>query len=120
MNRHNAHVTPRMRPLPPKRSLTVSILDVGTCKVVCLIAELHPLKSGEAVKGRTHAIKVTGIGHQASRGLKGGAIVDLEAAEQKRQTFESKNAAFMPGTGSLTGKLEGARSALGGLPAGAC
>ena len=82
MNRHNAHVTPRMRPLPPKRSLTVSILDVGTCKVVCLIAELHPLKSGEAVKGRTHAIKVTGIGHQASRGLKGGAIVDLEAAEQ--------------------------------------
>jgi polysaccharide chain length determinant protein (PEP-CTERM system associated) len=40
---------------------------------------------------------------------------DLEAAEQKRQAFESKNAAFMPGTGSLTGKLEGALSELRGV-----
>jgi polysaccharide chain length determinant protein (PEP-CTERM system associated) len=40
---------------------------------------------------------------------------DLEAAEQKRQEFESKNAALMPGTGSLTGKLEGARSELRGV-----
>jgi polysaccharide chain length determinant protein (PEP-CTERM system associated) len=40
---------------------------------------------------------------------------DLEAAEQKRQEFESKNAAMMPGTGSLTAKLEGARSEIRGV-----
>lgn len=40
---------------------------------------------------------------------------DLEAAEQKRQEFEAKNAAMMPGTGALTAKLEGARSELRGV-----
>ncbi|MCW1381700.1 Wzz/FepE/Etk N-terminal domain-containing protein [Novosphingobium sp. KCTC 2891] len=40
---------------------------------------------------------------------------DLEAAEQKRQEFESKNAALMPGTGGLTGKIEGARAELRGV-----
>jgi polysaccharide chain length determinant protein (PEP-CTERM system associated) len=40
---------------------------------------------------------------------------DLEAAEQKRQEFESKNAAMMPGTGSLAAKLEGARSEMRGV-----
>lgn len=40
---------------------------------------------------------------------------DLEAAEQKRQEFESKNAAMMPGTGSLAAKLEGARTELRGV-----
>jgi polysaccharide chain length determinant protein (PEP-CTERM system associated) len=40
---------------------------------------------------------------------------DLEAAEQKRQAFEAKNAALMPGTGSLTARLEGARTELRGV-----
>ncbi|WP_408589962.1 XrtA system polysaccharide chain length determinant [Novosphingobium sp.] len=40
---------------------------------------------------------------------------DLEAAEQKRQEFEGRNAALMPGTGSVTAKLEGARSELRGV-----
>jgi hypothetical protein len=40
---------------------------------------------------------------------------DLEAAEQKRQEFEAKNAALMPGTGSVSAKLEGARSELRGV-----
>ncbi|WP_068077095.1 XrtA system polysaccharide chain length determinant [Novosphingobium lentum] len=37
---------------------------------------------------------------------------DLEAAEQKRQAFEAKNADMMPGTGSLSSRLESARSEL--------
>jgi uncharacterized protein involved in exopolysaccharide biosynthesis len=42
---------------------------------------------------------------------------DLEAAEQKRQEFEAKNADLMPGTGSLAGKLEGrVRSCAGWNP----
>ncbi len=40
---------------------------------------------------------------------------DLESAEQKRQEFESKNATMMPGSGGLTGKIEGARSELRGV-----
>ncbi len=40
---------------------------------------------------------------------------DLEAAEQKRQAFEAKNAEMMPGNGSLTSKIEGARAELRGI-----
>ena len=40
---------------------------------------------------------------------------DLEAAEQKRQEFEAKNAGAMPGTGAVTARLEGARSELRGV-----
>ncbi|MBX9886162.1 MAG: chain-length determining protein [Novosphingobium sp.] len=40
---------------------------------------------------------------------------DLEAAEQKRQAFEAKNAELMPGNGSLSSKIEGARAELRGV-----
>lgn len=46
-------------------------LDVGTTKVCCFIAVLDD--SGQ--------MRVTGIGHHASAGLKAGTIVDMEAAE---------------------------------------
>ncbi|MDE2561635.1 MAG: chain-length determining protein [Sphingomonadales bacterium] len=37
---------------------------------------------------------------------------DLEAAEQKREAFESQNAELLPGTGGLTPRLEATRSQL--------
>jgi polysaccharide chain length determinant protein (PEP-CTERM system associated) len=40
---------------------------------------------------------------------------DLEAAEQKRQVFEAKNAGMMPGIGAVTARLEGARAELRGV-----
>lgn len=40
---------------------------------------------------------------------------DLEAAEQKRQAFEAKNASFMPGSGSVTARLEATRGELRGV-----
>ena len=49
----------------------IAVLDVGTTKVCCFIA-----RQGEDAKPR-----VVGIGHQLSRGLRGGAIVDMEQAE---------------------------------------
>jgi cell division protein FtsA len=49
----------------------VAVLDVGTTKVCCFIA-----RQGDDAKPR-----VVGIGHQLSRGLRGGAIVDMEQAE---------------------------------------
>ncbi len=83
-------LTPRLRPLSTRRSATLSVLDVGTSKVVCLIAELQPTEPGERLKGRTHLCRIIGIGHQRSQGLKGGVVVDLEAAERSiRQAVDA-------------------------------
>jgi cell division protein FtsA len=74
-------LTPRLKPLSSRKSATLSVLDIGTSKVVCVVAELQPVDSIETLRGRTHLARIIGIGHQRSMGLKGGAIVDLEAAE---------------------------------------
>ena len=41
MSLHNGF-TPKMKPVSPKRSAIVAALDIGTSKVVCLIARLKP------------------------------------------------------------------------------
>jgi cell division protein FtsA len=74
-------LTPRLKPLSARKSTTLSVLDIGTSKVVCLIAQLRPASGQESLPGRTHIARVIGIGHQRSSGLKAGAVVDLEAAE---------------------------------------
>jgi len=56
--------------LAPRHGL-IAGLDVGTTKLCCFIA-----RADDA--GRPHVI---GIGHQLSRGLRAGAIVDMDAAE---------------------------------------
>ncbi len=55
-----------------QRSGLIAALDLGTTKICCLIARVED----------DGAIKVVGIGHQRSAGLRGGAIVDMEQAEQ--------------------------------------
>ena len=74
-------LTPRLKPLSSRKSATLSVLDIGTSKVVCVVAELRPADQSESLRGRTHLARIIGIGHQRSTGLKGGVIVDLEAAE---------------------------------------
>ena len=74
-------LTPRMRPIPPRRSAVLAVVDVGASKVVCLIAQLTPMQRAATLRGRTHRCKVLGLGHQRSQGVKAGAIVDLDAAE---------------------------------------
>ena len=69
------------RQLSPRRSVVVSVLDVGTNKTCCLIARLRPKAQGEALPGRSHLVEILGVGHTRSRGVKSGVIVDLEAAE---------------------------------------
>lgn len=81
MTRPQAGLTPRLKPLSSRKSATLSVLDIGTSKIVCLVAELHPVEQSEILRGRTHLARIIGIGHQRSLGLKGGAVVDLEAAE---------------------------------------
>ncbi|MCR9237414.1 MAG: cell division protein FtsA [Alphaproteobacteria bacterium] len=70
------------RPLSPKKSAVVAVLDIGSSKVCCLIARLRPLEGFDVLPGRTHSVEVLGIGHQQSRGIKTGVVVDLDGAEQ--------------------------------------
>ncbi|MEF2074225.1 cell division protein FtsA [Consotaella aegiceratis] len=72
---------PRLKGLS-RRSRTISVLDVGSSKITCLIARLRPRAESEVLPGRTHDIEVVGVGHQRSRGIKSGLVVDLAAAEQ--------------------------------------
>ncbi|VVT26319.1 cell division protein FtsA [Rhizobium sp. EC-SD404] len=72
---------PRMRPLSAKRTTTVSVLDIGSSKVVCMIGRLTPRTESQLLPGRTHRIEIVGIGHQKSRGMKAGVIADLDAVE---------------------------------------
>jgi len=65
-----------------RRRATVSVLDVGSSKICCLIARLKAGEPGAALRGRTHSIEVLGFGHQRSRGVKSGVVTDLDAAEQ--------------------------------------
>nr|WP_208976278.1 cell division protein FtsA [Pseudovibrio stylochi] len=71
-----------MRPLHARRSSVVSVLDVGSTKVCCMIAKLIPQEDGELMPGRSHAIQIMGYGYQVSRGIKSGVVVDMDLAEQ--------------------------------------
>lgn len=55
----------------------IAALDVGSSKVTCLIARAEIERGGARAK-----LRILGIGHQVSQGVKGGAIVDMAAAEQ--------------------------------------
>lgn len=65
-----------------RRSGIITVLDVGSSKVCCIIARLMPAEEGRALRHRTHRVKVIGIGHQQSQGMKSGVIVDLDRAEE--------------------------------------
>ncbi|MBN9044762.1 MAG: cell division protein FtsA [Rhizobiales bacterium] len=65
-----------------RKTRLLTVLDVGSSKVSCVIARLRPREGGALLPGRTHRMDVIGIGHQRSRGVKSGVIIDLDAAEQ--------------------------------------
>lgn len=54
------------------RNDQIAALDIGTTKVCCFVAE----------KDGGDRVRVTGIGHHVSEGLKAGGIVDMQMAEQ--------------------------------------
>ncbi|TKT80144.1 cell division protein FtsA [Aquamicrobium sp. LC103] len=64
------------------RSGVVTVLDVGSSKICCVVGKLKPREESQALPGRTHQVKVIGIGHQKSQGVKSGVIIDLDRAEQ--------------------------------------
>jgi len=71
----------RVKPLGARRSATVSVLDVGSTKVCCMIARLKP-RDSEALRRRIHSVEVLGFAATRSRGIKSGVVVDLDEAEK--------------------------------------
>jgi len=63
------------------KSTIVSVLDVGSSKISCMIAKLRPRSEVDVLPNRSHSIEVLGFGHQRSRGIKSGVIVDMDKAE---------------------------------------
>ncbi|HEY9212738.1 MAG TPA: cell division protein FtsA [Ancylobacter sp.] len=74
-------IAPKMRPLPPRRTGVVGVLEVGTSKIVCLIARLKPRDPATSLRRRSHSVEILGFGHTSAHGIKGGAVVDMERAE---------------------------------------
>jgi cell division protein FtsA len=68
------------RKLTKSRTGTFAVLDIGTSKVCCLIARAgrHSAEDSAAPSAQP---RVIGAGHQLSRGLKNGTIIDIDAAE---------------------------------------
>jgi cell division protein FtsA len=60
-----------MKKLATRPRGTVGVVDIGSTKLCCFIARR---RDGEP--------QIAGIGHQVSRGVKGGVIVDIEAASR--------------------------------------
>lgn len=54
----------------PKTGL-IAALDIGSTKICCLIAQ-------SAADG---SIRVIGVGHHAAEGMRGGAVIDMDAAQ---------------------------------------
>ena len=75
-------LTPKMKPVSPRRTALVAALDVGSSKIACLIARLRPHPPQQVLTRRSHAIEVVGYGHAAARGTKAGGVVNLAQAEE--------------------------------------
>ncbi|HLF20983.1 MAG TPA: cell division protein FtsA, partial [Aestuariivirga sp.] len=68
--------------MPPGRGPAAEIgrvlaaLDVGSTKISCLIAEVTPAKHRMPGGEARPSLRILGLGHQASRGIRAGSIVD--------------------------------------------
>ena len=59
-------------PAQNKNEKIVAALDIGTNKIVCLIAKVDP----------NDGISLIGMGHQASKGVRGGNVIDVDLAQR--------------------------------------
>lgn len=74
-------MTARLKPVQPGRSTLVTVLDVGSTKMCCVIARLVPRPEGKSLKDRTHKAEIIGFGYGPSAGVKSGVLTDLDKAE---------------------------------------
>ncbi len=72
----------RLRPIEKGRTRLVSVLDIGSTKICCIIARLVPREKGQALRERSHEPEVLGFGYGPSMGIKSGVVTDLDLAEK--------------------------------------
>jgi cell division protein FtsA len=83
-------LTPKMKPVSPRRAAVVAGLDIGTSKIVCMIARLEPQAPQDVLRRRSHGVRILGFAHTAASGMKAGSVVDLvEAEEVVRQAIDT-------------------------------
>ncbi len=82
-------LTPKMKPVSPRRTAVVAGLDIGTSKIACMIARLAPHAPQDVLRRRSHGVQVLGFAHTAASGMKAGGVVDLiEVEEMVRQALD--------------------------------
>ncbi len=88
----------RVGRLSTNKSAIVSVLDVGSTKISCMIARLRPRSGVDVLPNRSHSIEVLGFGYQRSRGMKSGVVVDMDEAEKalRLAVDAAENSAKMP------------------------
>jgi len=64
-------MTKTSKPLRKSSTGSIAVLDIGTSKIACFIAQVD--SAGE--------MKIVGIGHQLSKGIRSGIITDFAEAE---------------------------------------
>jgi len=60
----------------------IAALDIGSTKISCLIAEAVPAKHRSSDADEKFTLKVLGVGHQLSRGVRSGSIINVDEAER--------------------------------------
>lgn len=60
----------------------IAALDVGSSKICCAIAEIEPDRDGFGTDAGRMLIRITGVGHHISDGIRHGVAVDLDATER--------------------------------------
>ncbi|MEQ1524615.1 MAG: cell division protein FtsA, partial [Aestuariivirga sp.] len=68
-------------PVSDRRSV-IAALDIGSSKISCLIGETLPVKHKMPGASEQKALKILGLGHQVSRGVRNGSVVDVDEAER--------------------------------------
>ena len=60
----------------------VAALDIGSAKISCLIAEAVAPKHRGSDGEERNGLRILGVGHQLSRGVRSGAIINVDEAER--------------------------------------
>ena len=103
-------VTPKMKPVSPRRAAVVAGLDIGTSKVVCVIARLEPQAPQDVLRRRSHGVRLLAFAHTAAHGMKAGSVVDLVEAEQMvRQAIDHTESAAGVRLESVVVSMSGGR-----------
>ena len=69
MNTLHQNMTPRLKPLPARKAATLSVLDIGTSKIVmhCCAVMQPPGRGREPEYGAGHTVRVDRDRHHRSR-----------------------------------------------------